>query len=332
MDSSVEDYLQQISTSLRLMPEKIRAEELRELRAHLEGLTETYSQDGKSDAEAQGQAIAQFGNRREVSSRIFNAWLRPLFAYWGTEYLTSLATFLLLFVLGLAIPLGVILTAPTSGSSPLFRIGWTFLYYGGIVFDPIAGVVVSLLFSTRRQTSYLIGGSLYTGSILTAEVYGRIISGSQSSAEPMLISSIFTAVAGAALFPLAAIVTARQVKKRSAKEAAAMATAGGPRQSRSVAPPVTLHLNFAVGRFIVCEVLAVVLFACGLIYLYPHFIHQAVGIGLGSLAPLLMLAFLYAVREQSVSLGEAKPELLRSFGVSCLVLFLGALTVKCLFK
>lgn len=74
---SLDEYLSQIARQLRALPARARADELREIEAHLGALVEAGQQlEDISEAEATAAALKQFGAPRRVGRNLRRAWER----------------------------------------------------------------------------------------------------------------------------------------------------------------------------------------------------------------------------------------------------------------
>jgi len=76
MHSLLESYLSEVSAHLGALPPKRRAEELREMRAHLENAVIVSRDMGRSEAEAAANAIRQFGTPQDLGGNLVWAWRR----------------------------------------------------------------------------------------------------------------------------------------------------------------------------------------------------------------------------------------------------------------
>jgi len=76
MHRRLETYLTEISARLNSLPAKRRAEELKELRIHLDEAVMVNQALGESEPEAAAHALEQFGAPNEVSGQIVGAWRR----------------------------------------------------------------------------------------------------------------------------------------------------------------------------------------------------------------------------------------------------------------
>lgn len=70
MNKRLDSYLQKLDYELRLLPEERRAEELREIRQHLEAIVTRLMEGGLSEEEATEAATAQFGAARAVGHEL----------------------------------------------------------------------------------------------------------------------------------------------------------------------------------------------------------------------------------------------------------------------
>ena len=70
MHKQLEDYLSTFAARLGKLPGAQRDEELREIRQHLELLVASYRQQGKSEEEAVGLAISQFGRAEKIGREL----------------------------------------------------------------------------------------------------------------------------------------------------------------------------------------------------------------------------------------------------------------------
>lgn len=76
MHSQLEAYLADLEAELSTLPPKARAEELREMRAHLEAAFAANREFGQSEDEATANALEQFGDQHEIAKRMIHAWQR----------------------------------------------------------------------------------------------------------------------------------------------------------------------------------------------------------------------------------------------------------------
>ena len=94
MHSLIEQYLSEVATHLSALPAKQRAEEMREMRAHLENAVIVNRELGQSEDEAARNAVAQFGTARDLGENIVWAWRRgekrQNWGFWGAVASTPL--------------------------------------------------------------------------------------------------------------------------------------------------------------------------------------------------------------------------------------------------
>ncbi len=82
---SLEDYLNQIAHELRDLPSQARADEMREIEAHLRTMIETRGEN------ATAEALAQFGKPRRVGHELRKAWERKQPEAWWRAGLAPIA-------------------------------------------------------------------------------------------------------------------------------------------------------------------------------------------------------------------------------------------------
>ena len=76
MHSLLETYLSEVAARLGALPAKRRAEELREMRTHLENAVIVNRELGQSEGEAARAAVGQFGTARDLGENVVWAWRR----------------------------------------------------------------------------------------------------------------------------------------------------------------------------------------------------------------------------------------------------------------
>ena len=76
MHNLLESYLAEVAAHLSPLPPKQRAEELREMRAHLENAVIVNRELGQAEDEAAQKAVAQFGAPQDLGENIVWAWRR----------------------------------------------------------------------------------------------------------------------------------------------------------------------------------------------------------------------------------------------------------------
>ena len=76
MNRRLEAYLSEVASHLGALPPKRRADELSEMRAHLENAVIVNRELGRSEDEAAQNAVAQFGTASDLASNLIWAWRR----------------------------------------------------------------------------------------------------------------------------------------------------------------------------------------------------------------------------------------------------------------
>ena len=103
MHSLLENYLSEVTAHLSPLPVKRRAEELREMRTHLENAVIVNRELGQPEGEAVQAAVAQFGTPADLGENVVWVWRRERTLngrdFWGA----ALSTPLMLLFLWLAI-------------------------------------------------------------------------------------------------------------------------------------------------------------------------------------------------------------------------------------
>ncbi len=85
MNNRRDDYLREIETCLRHLPDVDREQELNEIAQHLDGLITASKADGKTESQATAAAITQFGAARKIGSGLAHVGEYPRFAsVWET--------------------------------------------------------------------------------------------------------------------------------------------------------------------------------------------------------------------------------------------------------
>ena len=78
----LEQFLRQAAQEIRAMPAAVRADELRELRGHLEQRAQDYIGAGMSASEAQTRAVAGLGSARALGTKLCDVWEGVPFRWW----------------------------------------------------------------------------------------------------------------------------------------------------------------------------------------------------------------------------------------------------------
>ncbi len=94
MHSLLENYLAEVAAHLSALPAKRRADELREMGAHLENAVIVSQELGQSEDEAAQNAVAQFGTPEALGENVVWAWrrgeTRSRRNFWGAVVSTPL--------------------------------------------------------------------------------------------------------------------------------------------------------------------------------------------------------------------------------------------------
>ncbi len=190
MHSLLEKYLSALTAQLNALPPKRRAEELREVRTHLENAVIVGREMGRTEDEAVKEALAQYGAADVVGQEVTAAWRREQTlnsrSLFGAAACTITVTAALARMTSLLVPF--MLPTPAHGLLlPPYSLGvwaeWVvwlmplFLFIGGVggLLFPrraAAGVVVGLdvfllcfLMGGSTATTFLTGGSASAPSV-----------------------------------------------------------------------------------------------------------------------------------------------------------------------
>ena len=96
MHSLLEDYLSEVAAHLSALPVKQRAEELLEMRAHLENAITVNLGLGQSEDEAAANAVMQFGTPDALGQSTVAAWRRGVRCDWRDLASAAACTFALM--------------------------------------------------------------------------------------------------------------------------------------------------------------------------------------------------------------------------------------------
>ena len=89
--TSIEEYLRQVAHELRDLPSDARAEELREIKAHLGAMVEAHQTADVDETQALAQTLKQFGRPRKVGRDLRWAWWRKQPEAWWRPVLAIFA-------------------------------------------------------------------------------------------------------------------------------------------------------------------------------------------------------------------------------------------------
>lgn len=145
MHSLLENYLAEVAAHLGPLPAKRRAEELREMRAHLEAAYAAGRERGQAEGEAARDVLAQFGLPGMVGVETITAWRRGVKldrrSFWSAAASIAVLTLLLTRLTPLIqscllpTPSGGLVQSPFSVSLWADWVLWlmpTFLAAGGV--------------------------------------------------------------------------------------------------------------------------------------------------------------------------------------------------------
>ena len=124
-----EEYLAEVSAQMIGMPASRRAEELREMRVHLEDAVAVGVERGASEEDAARQAVRQFGSPEAIAAEEISAWRgeqkaarrnlwKIVVCYLGCSYLEDLITLVQNFLTGAHHPYDI----PVGGEIVVFAI------------------------------------------------------------------------------------------------------------------------------------------------------------------------------------------------------------------
>ena len=176
MHSLLENYLSEVAAHLSPLPVKRRAEELREMRTHLENTVIVNRELGQSEDEAARAAVAQFGTARDLGGNVVWAWwrgeTRAKRSLWGAAACT-LALSSLLSNTSLS---GTFLDAPVQNG--IIIIGdWSHIWgavppmtpslISGVMLHSLAGGLCGLIFPKRAFAGVVLGATAWYGVSLS---------------------------------------------------------------------------------------------------------------------------------------------------------------------
>lgn len=159
MHSLLEDYLAEVAARLGPLPAKRRAEELREMRAHLEAAYAAGLAQGQSDDETARDVLAQFGAPEAVGAETVAVWRRGVRLdrrdFWGAAACALVLMFLLPRLME---PLQTAYFHRYVVGPLLFTA--FFVFFGGVIYL-LAGAAASLLFPRRTVAGIGLAWSIH---------------------------------------------------------------------------------------------------------------------------------------------------------------------------
>lgn len=152
---SLDDYLSQVARELRVLPNRARDEELREIEAHLRALVEARQGD-------EAGALKQFGPARRVGRNLRKAWERKQPEAWWRAALALILIELVFYMI--IIPMyegyarffsGLALRPPIN-----FVLFWCFALLILFIIPIVTGFVVGLISPKRGHIAVFIASLL----------------------------------------------------------------------------------------------------------------------------------------------------------------------------
>ncbi len=170
MHSLLETYLSEVEATLSALPTKQRAEELREMRTHLENAVTVGREMGRTEDEAVADAVAQFGTPEDLGGNIVWAWrrgeTRDKRSLWGA----ATCALALSFLLSNSSLSGTFLDAPVRNAITILGdvLGiwlhiWRFMsplapsLISGVLLHSLAGGLCGLIFPKRALLGAMLG-------------------------------------------------------------------------------------------------------------------------------------------------------------------------------
>lgn len=82
LESSIEEYLEEVTQQLGSLPAERREEELREMRQHLDETVVNSRKQGLSEEQAVAAALTRFGTPKEAAESVIWAWRHHVRKVW----------------------------------------------------------------------------------------------------------------------------------------------------------------------------------------------------------------------------------------------------------
>ena len=164
MHSLLETYLSEVAAHLSALPPKRRAEEMREMRTHLENAAIVNRDLGQSEEEAAQSAVTQFGTARDLGENVVWAWRRGRTLnrrnFWGA----AVCALSLSFLLSNAPLSDTFLDAPVRNAITILGdLIWGFMslrapgLISGVLLHSLAGGLCGLIFPKRVLAGVMLG-------------------------------------------------------------------------------------------------------------------------------------------------------------------------------
>jgi hypothetical protein len=146
-DTTVNEYLAQLSARLKALPADRREEELREIRQHLDALVAGHVHRGKTEAEAVQAAIRQFGHAERIGAELGDACARAgeTRSWWKSLLVQSLV-----FVCYFAMVFGFFTSITGPGDLPFIKLENRLLI--SLTLTSLAFVVNTLAYQARLRS------------------------------------------------------------------------------------------------------------------------------------------------------------------------------------
>lgn len=163
MHSLLEGYLKEVAGHLARLPEARRAEELREVRTHLENAVIVGREMGQTKDEAAREALAQFGTPGALGDNLVQAWRREQTlnrrSLFGAAAGAAAAAYLVNYFVGR------VLLAPSLHHSmshaQVDAFVWMRLVCFALVIPVSAGIAGAVFFSRKAVLGAMLGQVLF---------------------------------------------------------------------------------------------------------------------------------------------------------------------------
>lgn len=199
MHSLLENYLSEVNAHLGTLPPKRRADELREMRAHLENAMVVSREMGRPEAEAAASAVEQFGAARDLGENVVWAWRRGRTLdgrrFWGAAACAFVLTLFLPFLQDTP------LENPMLGLFRSLGVGGQAGPPAQLMLLALAGGVCGLLFPKRAFGGIVLGvtawHAFFLATVFTAVVLDKLDSPMPSSSVPEHVAAALLALLAA---------------------------------------------------------------------------------------------------------------------------------------
>ena len=200
MHTLLENVLVEVAAHLGTLPPRRRADELREMRTHLENAVTVNLELGQSEDEAAQNAVAQFGTPQDLGENVVWAWrrgeVRQKRSFWGAASCAFALTIVLPFLQN----------TPLEG--PLLSL-FRFMGTNGQVAGPpveiallaLAGGICGLVFPKRAFSGIVLGvtawHALFLAMLFVIVVLEKLVSPVPSCSVTMHSTSVLLAILAA---------------------------------------------------------------------------------------------------------------------------------------